>query len=320
MSQTDTLRFTINSSKLHNEPRITKRHLLSDASKLYDPCGLLSPIIIKAKIIMQKIWKTGIDWDVIVDGNIQSEWNTYRSELPLIEQLKISLHGFCDSSEQAYAAAIYIVQKTKDGITAYLVCSKTRVPPMSMESIPRLELCGAVLLSELMECVAENLKVPKENIYLWTDSSIVLTWLNAHASRWQTYVAHRVSNIQKKYDENPADIASRGAFASELLNNNLWFHGPEWLLKSQEHWPKLELQPPTGINLEEKIRVNHVASVSTESDVLARFSNFNHLLRVTAFIMRFVNRARKSETLEYSNNFITYDRCSSLTFLKKLPV
>lgn len=110
-----------------------------------------------------------------------------------------------------------------------------------MESIPRLELCGAVLLSELMECVAENLNISKQNIHLWTDSSIVLTWLNAHASRWRTYIAHRVTKIHDNFDrtqwhhvrthENPADIASRGAFASELLKNELWFHGPEWLLK-----------------------------------------------------------------------------------------
>lgn len=99
------------------------------------------------------------------------------------------------------------------------MCAKTRVAPIEFKSIPRLELCGVLLLAQLMHRVAKNLGVPKENIYLWTDSAIVVIWLNVHASKWQTYVAHRVKEIQNLFPaihwnhfrthENPADVATR---------------------------------------------------------------------------------------------------------------
>lgn len=150
----DTLSFTIDMDSLHPKSRTTKRQLLSDASKLYDPCGILSPIIIKSKIMMQDIWKTGTNWDDFVSPNIQSEWDIYKTQLPCIEQIKIdrwlqttpesdiSLHGFCDSSERAMACCIYLIQRSNGIVTSMLVCSKTRVAPIKTESVPRLLLCG----------------------------------------------------------------------------------------------------------------------------------------------------------------------------------
>lgn len=171
---TDCLNFTIDMTKLSQIDRITKRKLLSDASKNFDVCGILSPITIKAKIMMQEIWKKGTDWDSFVHDEIQAEWNQYKHELPLIENIKlprwlqteksskIFLHGFCDSSERAYAAVIYLVSITNTTITAQLICSKTRVAPIKTESIPRLELCGAEMLAKLVNRVAKNSNVEKD--------------------------------------------------------------------------------------------------------------------------------------------------------------
>lgn len=74
-------------SAFHSKKSLTKRQLISDASKIFDPCGLLSPIIIKSKITMQQVWKNGTDWDNSVPDKIQAEWNFYKNELPLIEQI-----------------------------------------------------------------------------------------------------------------------------------------------------------------------------------------------------------------------------------------
>lgn len=201
----DELSFTIDMSYFHLNKCITKRQLLSDASKIFDPCGILSLITFKAKITMQEIWKCGTDWDGVVPTEIQAQWNIHRDELPLIKQIKvkrwfntniesvISLHGFCDSSQKAMACVIYIVQKSCNQVTSTLVCSKTKVAPIATQSIPRLELCGALLLAKLMNRISHTLNVSKNSIHLWTDSSIVLTWIRAHASRWLPYVANRVS-------------------------------------------------------------------------------------------------------------------------------
>lgn len=210
--KTDKLHFRIDISTLSSAAIITKRKLLSDGSKIFDPCGILSPVTIKAKILMQEAWKQGIDWDNNLSPEIQAQWNEYRSELHLLEKVevkrwlsttkesKLSLHGFCDSSSKAYCAVIYLVQQTSDNFTSHIVCSKTKVAPIQCESIPRLELCGAVMLCELMERVSKNLKISKERIHLWTDSELVLNWLHSHASNWVTYVANRVSKIQKVYN------------------------------------------------------------------------------------------------------------------------
>lgn len=85
----DELSFTIDMSCFHLKNSITKRQLLSDTLKLYDPCGILSPITIKAKITMQDVWKSGTNWDEMVPNEIQAKWNIYKNELPLIKKIKI---------------------------------------------------------------------------------------------------------------------------------------------------------------------------------------------------------------------------------------
>lgn len=328
--KTDDLHFTIDMSKLSQSDRITKRKLLSDASKIFDPCGILSAITVKAKIMMQEIWKKGTDWDSLVHEEIQSEWNQYKKELPLIESIKlprwlqteknskIFLHGFCDSSERAYAAVIYLISVTKTKITSQIICAKTRVAPINSESIPRLELCGAEMLAKLMHRVSTNLNVDKQSTYLWTDSSIVLTWLRSHPSRWTTYVGNRVAAIQELYNasfwrhvrthENPADIASRGVSASQLINNKLWFNGPDWLLLNEKYWPNLEIFVSPKINMEEKCHVNTITSVlnvPNEPELLTKFSDLNRLFRISARMFRFINQIKRRENLTYSRNIIT---------------
>lgn len=271
--KSDKLHFKIDLSTL-TKNSFTKRSLLSDSAKLFDPCGLLSPITINAKIMMQKVWIDGTKWDELIPNDVRNKWTQYKNELPFIEKIEIdrwistskasviSLHGFCDSSEAAYAAVIYVVQENESGITSKLVCAKTKVAPIKKISLPRLELCGAVLLSRLIKRIAKNLNVNLDSVYLWTDSSAVVTWLRNHPSKWTTYIANRVSEVQENFNsaiwqhistkQNPADIASRGAFPSQLINNSLWWHGPEFLCKPKGNWPKSALNPVSSEELEEK--------------------------------------------------------------------
>lgn len=148
------------------------------------------------------------------------------------------------------------------------------------------------------------------------DSAIVAIWLNAQPSRWHTYVAHRVQAIQKLFSsrywnhvrthDNPADMASRGVFPSELKNNHLWLHGPAWLLQPKSQWPKIQLNLAANVRLEEKVQVNIISTpIISESEVLLRFSFFSRLLRTTAYMLRFINNCRKKETLKYPINVIT---------------
>ncbi|XP_045509321.1 uncharacterized protein LOC123704872 [Colias croceus] len=238
---------------------VTKRRVISDIAKLFDPLGWIAPVVTKAKIFIQRLWLSGIDWDTQLSPQLLEEWLSFREDLINLESfviprwmqlnkgdLVLELHGFSDASNLAYAAVVYarVVDKNRN-IHVHLVTSKTRVAPIKQISIPRLELCGAVLLSKLLHEVSNVLNVSKNNIHAWTDSTIVLAWLSSHPSRWKTFVANRVSDILTSMDgnqwshvsseDNPADSASRGLLSSELVRNDLWKKGPDYLHKFEKN-------------------------------------------------------------------------------------
>lgn len=140
----------------------TKRAILSELARIFDPLGFLSPITIQAKCLIQQLWILGVTWDQTPPDEVVSAWNTYRSQLSQLSQIRIprqltsvnvksyELHGFSDSSERAYGAIIFLRTIFESGeIQTHFVCSKARVVPLKRISLPRLELCAAVLFSDL---------------------------------------------------------------------------------------------------------------------------------------------------------------------------
>ncbi|XP_037818450.1 uncharacterized protein LOC119608194 [Lucilia sericata] len=253
--------------RLKNPPNrnsTTKRSVLSEIAKLFDPAGWLAPKIIVAKIIMQQIWKDETDWDEKLKPSTLHQWLDFLEDYESIEQIKIprfvdfdptfsiELHGFCDASEKAYAATLYIRAENSGWISSHLLVAKTKVAPVKFVSLPRKELCGAELMATMIESIQSQLNLRDYKLFLWTDSTIVLAWLQKPPNRWKTFVENRVSSIIEKVGNkfwshvdsknNPADLASRGLTVSQLMNNDLWWHGPSWLRLPQNQWPK----PPSS--------------------------------------------------------------------------
>ncbi|GFW92223.1 integrase catalytic domain-containing protein [Trichonephila clavipes] len=145
---------------------------------------------------------------------------------------------------------IYCRQKHNGKIKVQLLVSKTKVAPVKQVSIPRLELCGAHLLSKLFKSVLRTLKYYTFDVFAWTDSKIVLSWLSGHPRQWKTFVANRTSEIIEVLPtkhwrhvpskENSADIASRGIDPKCLPDCKLWWKGPPWLRLETSSWPKAE--------------------------------------------------------------------------------
>ena len=157
----------------------------------------------------------------------------------------IQIHGFSDASERAFGASVYIRSGNSNGkLLSQLLCSNSRVSPVKQVSILRLELCGAQLLAMLIKKVLPLLCIPIYSFHLWTDSRLVLTWLQDIPTRWNTYVANRESEIQDitsnffwhhvASEDNPTDILSRGTGPEELWRSSHWWNGPSWLEQSEE--------------------------------------------------------------------------------------
>ncbi|GFW66731.1 DUF1758 domain-containing protein [Trichonephila clavipes] len=166
----------------------TKRQMLSIIARIFDPLGFVSPSTIILKIILQDLWKAGLDWDDEISPDILNRCNRFQAEISCLKQIKVprcvqtqnakhcEIHGFCDASSKAYSAVIYL-RVVSDSPHLFLMASKTRVAPVQTISLPKLELCGALLLAELLDIFKKSLNITHDT-FLWCDSTITLSWIN----------------------------------------------------------------------------------------------------------------------------------------------
>ena len=192
-------------------------------------------------------------------------WRNSRGELSLLQNLTINrplthqspivemqLHVFCDASERAFAAAVYSRCTDANGnVVVNLLSAKTKLSPIKQISIPRLELSAAALGCKLLKACLDAFSSQKKPMLKpigWTDSTVVLSWINDHPAKWSYFVGIRTTAIQEIIPpaswkhvpsaENPADCASRGLAPSLLLSHKLWWNGPSWLAENPITWPQ----------------------------------------------------------------------------------
>ncbi|XP_062535347.1 uncharacterized protein LOC134204551, partial [Armigeres subalbatus] len=273
------------------------------------------------------------DWDQELPSSMRDTWLSYCTQLPLLNNLRIDrfaiatsaasiqYHFFSDASKHAYGACCYLRSTDTSGaIKVTLLTAKSRVAPLKQQSIPRLELCGALLASELYQKVTAALEITGETFF-WVDSTTVISWLQATPSSWATFVANRVSKIQLTTQncfwqhvagqENPADCLSRGIPAENILNNKLWWQGPNWLQLDQQSWPsESPNQTSDGeILMEARKQSSTACPASTEPsfvDILVgNFSNLNRLLNVVAYCQRFIRHCRRQPSINADPTYIT---------------
>ncbi|XP_017889631.1 uncharacterized protein LOC108630706 [Ceratina calcarata] len=263
--------------------RYTKRLVLSTIARMFDPLGWTCPVIITAKIFMQKLWMAKLNWDDPLTFELHKQWDEYSSDLKQLRSISIprwlglsqvtlncEIHGFSDASLNAYAAVVFLrVGATTNHANVHLLMAKTKVTPLKPLTIPRLELSASVIMARLIEYIQSTLR---QNcpVYCWTDSAVALAWIHKHPSRLKTFAAHRVAEIQGSAinaiwrhvpsEFNPADCASRGLSATQLEQRMLWWSGPPWLSCPPEEWPESTPNPPSEVETEIKREVKTLHS------------------------------------------------------------
>ena len=300
---------------LQDKP-MTRRGLLSTTASLYDPLGLVAPVLLVPKLIQQELCRLNLEWDDELPPESISDFEKWKSSVSALEQLqiprcfqpgpsdgcKIELHVFSDASEFAYGAVIYLKVIGPTGVYVNLLMGKSRVAPLKVVSIPRLELTAATLAAKLSRFVMEELDAADLTVWFWTDSMTVLRYLRNVSSRFKTFVAHRVQQIQDitdinswnyvPTDKNPADLASRGMSPQDEAKLNLWVIGPQFLRENCNYSGLFE-EPSADETALETRQCGVSCRVNVLEEMSLRYSNFHRLERAVCWLFKFCEYLRK---------------------------
>ena len=306
----------------------SKRGVLRRVSMVFDPLGIVSPFTLRAKLLVQRLWTLKCDWDEPLTGGELAVWEQWLSELPQLQTIEIprcfkaavssedtvcevELHIFCDASENAFGAVAYLRQVTSEGaVSTAFVMSRTRLAPLKQLTIVRLELQAAVLGVRLASFIQRELSSPVSQTFYWTDSQVVLQYLNNESRRYHTFVANRIAEIHESSHpsqwshvpghQNPADVCSRGTSATDLQTHGMWWSGPVFLSEGRENWPSQETVEP-ALNIEDpEVKKPREAVLVTQvsSERLldaARYSSWLRYKRTVAWVMRFAGNMKQKK-------------------------
>ncbi|XP_049331748.1 uncharacterized protein LOC111197647 [Astyanax mexicanus] len=297
----------------------TRRGILSMVSSVYNPLGILAPLTLPAKQLLQQLCKQGYGWDEPISPGQSKQWTDWVEYLPKLASFNvprcikppcfgkptsIQLHHFADASELGYGVVSYLRMTNKQGgIHVCFLMGKARVAPLKQLTIPRLELAAAVLSVKVDRLLRAELHLPLQTSMFWVDSQAVLKYIGSDSARFHTFVANRVAfirvntNIQQwKFIEskhNPADDASRGLSAKKFLDNKRWLRGPQFLWEQNHTWPTMNIdsEPLSHDDPEVKRSIVCSAVIQDQSNpsnkLLSYFSDWSRLMKAIAWYQKF---------------------------------
>ena len=320
--ESDTLQFRI----IVQDKPLSRRGILSTVSSVFDPLGLVAPFILVGKRILQELCRDGVGWDDEVPDDLRPQWEKWRAELPVLERLRIArcykpqkfdvvknveLHHFSDACQNGYGQCSCLrLVDDKNRIHCSLAMGKSRVTPLKPVTIPRLELTAALVSSKISCVLRKELEYAPMKEIFWTDSKTVLGYINNDARRFHVFGGNRVQGIREQsspnqwhYVEtksNPADIASRGAGAQELIDNPSWWNGPKFLWNPCKDWDSVNDNPSIPPDDPEVKKVSARATqiqdpkLSSVLERLTHFSSWYRAKKAIAVCLRLQQKFRKT--------------------------
>ncbi|XP_054709017.1 uncharacterized protein LOC129218719 [Uloborus diversus] len=289
----------------------------------------------------QRLWVLLLNWS---NPYPPKEWWSCLKQLPVINQVQIpryshlsnaitiQLRGFAVASKQAFGTVVYLNSIDAFGYAnTSLLCSKLAVAPLETSTISRLEFSAFLLLARLTSKIVPVLQLPMDHIYLYSGSTIVLTWIKNPPEKLKPFVSNRMKVSQpmdRHYQcqhscskDNIADIIFHGP-AGVLLSNQERWEGPKILITLlSEHYFELN-------NLNQSLYFSKLKDtletvlIATENDLLVNFlnlsNNYRKSINVISYILRFIynckNEMKKVEP--FTADEVTASELKLLSFVQ----
>lgn len=329
------------------EKPFTRRGVLATINSTYDPLGFTTPVTLGGRLLLRKLVDMGnkrstehqpLGWDDPLPQDLKDEWQRWRNSLHDLERLfvtrcyhpkefgeitKVELHAFSDASQDAIGATIYLRLINNEGeASVSLLFAQTKLTPKRITTIPRLELCGGVLSTRAITWISKELRIHVDEIVFYTDSKVVLGYIQNESRRFYTYVANRVQIIRQASDptqwkyietaDNPADLTTRSITPKQLIDSQ-WLKGPEFLSNvSHQATPNRKEFPIREKDPELRPLITHTKLQVSGSEVKGlnsvrfnRFSEWRSLRRAIANLiakLREIKSRRNSSGKENSIN------------------
>uniref|UniRef100_A0A7I5E795 Peptidase A2 domain-containing protein n=1 Tax=Haemonchus contortus TaxID=6289 RepID=A0A7I5E795_HAECO len=319
---TETDEFQV-STTMAQKDYLTKRDIVSQLNSIYDPIGVVGPLLVKLKSLMRQIYDTTLKWNDRVPAELCHKWKTACREINDVT-IKMprraandtdkchTLWVFCDASKLAIAACAYL-QNNDTHAVSQLISGKTRLTPKkTVQTIPKLELLAILIGITLAKTLQSKLRLKIPSISIVSDSEIALAWIKSTRKLppFVTNQRKRIYQIKQQIEDaketvvnfyyvptnyNPADAGTRG-LTSYTIRNHDWVRGPRWLetgpnitlLKSVENITEYADSSDWEEPDQPKMTISHPV-VSIPNDKLidtTRYSRYTRLLRTLAVVCK----------------------------------
>jgi hypothetical protein len=170
------------------------------------------------------------------------------------------------------------------------------------------------------------MEIEFDKIILFSDSTIVLSWINSQSNKMKTFVSHRIAEIHDSTNpsdwrhisthHNPADIISRGLMPNELEESTLWWSGPQFLSQDETHWPTSQFTPERDLP-DMKATTTLSSHIAEVFPIVTTCSSLIKLQRIMAYVLRFAQNCRKTNT-KTTQHLSAHEMSNSLTCLVRI--
>ncbi|GBN56675.1 hypothetical protein AVEN_110041-1 [Araneus ventricosus] len=298
---------------------------------LKDDIGMLTPFMVRMKLLLQNTWERDLQWDEPLPPDIHETFQPWLDEVDTVSQISLSrpyflnsetepaeIRIFSDASPKAYGCVAYFRKVTDGTISSSFIVAKCRLAPLKKLSLARLELMGALVSAKLAEYLQKTFPwITSDHIFFWSDSQITLHWINGDPLRWKEFVRNRVREIQEKNNRNnwnycrgktnPADKLTRRLSIHVLVQDDVWWHGPDWLTSQNLSFNKSADSEINETDIADELTKNYVpVMIVTEhcrndfiDNLLSITNDYTKLIPIISYVFRFAANCRFPESKKF---------------------